>query len=306
MRRAALGTALAALAAASAVAADPAALRTCVAQESAPYSSLDDGQPRGFDVELLTSMSRRMGRALELVWFEGRYDREGNLSLDARALLAARACDIVAGIPLYEPQLAPMLADKARTPDYPGAKPLRQRPYQALVPVIGGGAYRATAMVLVARGGSTLRSLADAQGHTIAVRAGSMASLALGAWRSGVLATSIKGYNVREDVLAAVEAGEAELALVDVALWDRYRSRVPATRLAPTGFEHPVKINIGVLVRQDDAGLMTELTRALADEIAARQAAEPAPIDRATWVRPVLPAVRPALSLRDFEIGGGG
>lgn len=280
-------------------------LRLCMAEDSEPYSAVDNGQARGFDVAMMRAVAERIGRGLELVWFEGRYDKEGNLSLDARALLAAGACDLVAGIPLYEPHLATMIAERARTPDYPGAKPLRQRPYQALVPVVGGGPYRATAMALIGRGAPSVSTLDALQGHTVAVRAGSMASLALGAWRGGILSSSMKGFNVREDLLAAVEAGDADHALVDVALWDRYRSLHPTTRLAPTGFEHPVKINIGVLARSSDAELMGAVSAAIAQEVSSLHAAQLAERQRATWIRPVEPVVRSSLTLRDFVTPGG-
>lgn len=279
-------------------------LRVCVPEDSAPYSTVERGKAHGLDVALMQAVAKRLDRPLELTWFEGRFDKEGNLSLDARALLAAGACDFVAGIPLYEPHLAPMIADKARTPDYPGAKPLRQRPYQTLVPVKGGAAYRATAMVLVGRSGSAARGLEDLQGHSVAVRAGSMASLAVGAWRNCALASSIKGYNLREDVLSAVETGEAEYAFVDVAVWDRYRSQHPATVLVQSGFEHPVKMNIGLLAKASDADVLEHVSAAVAQELAASQVSALSRQEQATWILPVAPVVRPLLTMRDFASPG--
>jgi len=280
-------------------------LRVCMPEDSAPYSTVEKGQPHGLDVALMRAVAKRLDRPLELTWFEGRFDKEGNLSLDARALLAAGACDFVAGIPLYGPHLAPMIAEKARTPDYAGAKPLRQRPYQTLVPVKGGAAYRASAMILIGRSGSALRGFEDLQGHSIAVRAGSMASLAVGAWRNGTLAPSIKGYNLREDVLSAVESGEAEYGFVDVALWDRYHSHHPATALSPNGYEHPVKLNIGLLAKASDADALDVVATAVAEELATPQVSVLSQQEQATWIMPVDPVVRPSLTVHDFVRPGG-
>lgn len=297
-------TACAIALAAAAAAASAAPLRVCMADDSAPYSARERGRATGLDVTLLDKVAEQLGRELQLVWFEGRYGKEGNLSLDARALLAAQACDLVAGVPLYGPQLAPMIAIKARTPDYPGAKPLRQRPYQTLVPVVAGAPYRASALVLVGRAGdNAARSLDDLQGRSVAVRAGSMASLALGAWRGGTLAAAIRGFNVLEDVLAAVESGAADVALVDIALWDRHRAAHPDTRLALTGYQHPVKINIGMLVRSSDEALLQSVDAAMSPVTADAPAL--AAGQTATWVAPVLPTVRPTLTLRDFAAPGG-
>lgn len=279
-------------------------LRVCMPDDSAPYSTVERGQGHGLDVALMGAVAKRLDRQLELTWFEGRFDKEGNLSLDARALLAAGACDFVAGIPLYGPHLAPRIADKARTPDYPGAKPLRQRPYQTLVPVMGGAAYRATAMVLVSHRGEAVRGLDDLKGHSVAVRAGSMASLAVGAWRGGALSSSIKGYNVREDVLSAVESSQAEFAFVDVAVWDRYQSQHPETALVRSGFEHPVKMNIGLLARKVDAGALEVVSDAVAKEIDSSQVSELSRQARATWILPIEPMVRPSLTMRDFVSPG--
>lgn len=286
----------------SGVRAEPAALRVCLADDSAPYSSTASGTPRGFDHALFQAVALRLGRRFEPLWFESRYDKEGNLSLDARALLAARLCDFVAGMPLYAPQLAPMIAEKARAPDHFGARPLRQRPWQTLVPVAAGGAYRATALVLVARAADAqqLQRLDALAGRRVAVRAGSMASLALAAWHGGALAATIQGHNLREDVLAAVESGAADAALVDLALWDRHRAARPETALARAPYAHPVQINIGVLARASDAAALAALDAALAAELAAGHAAALAEAEGATGLPPVQPTVRATLTLRDF------
>jgi ABC-type amino acid transport substrate-binding protein len=159
-------------------------------------------------------------------------------------------------------------------------------------------------MVLVGRSGSAARGLEDLQGHSIAVRAGSMASLAVGAWRGGALASSIKGYNLREDVLSAVEAGEAEYAFVDIALWDRYRSQHQATALVQSGFEHPVKMNIGLLAKASDADALDQVSAAVTQELAAPQISLLSRQEQATWILPVAPVVRPSLTISDFASPG--
>ncbi|CAM5791228.1 substrate-binding periplasmic protein [Rhizobacter fulvus] len=295
------------LVAAGALAQQAAPVRVCLPEDSEPYSTLQQGQPRGLDVAILQAAVQRLGRAFQPVWFESRYDSQGNDSLDARALLAANACDLVAGVPLYEPHLAPMIAEKARTPDYPGAQPLRQRPWQTLVPVTGRAPYRASALTLIARepNDAAVAALESLRGRSVAVRAGSMAALALAGWRSGALASSIRGYNLRDDLLGAVAAGRADFALVDIAVWDRYRAAHPQTALSRTAFEHPLKINIGVLARSTDEPLLRDVETAVVAARAAEEIAAMASAAGATWIAPVAPVVRPTLSLRDFLSAGG-
>jgi ABC-type amino acid transport substrate-binding protein len=282
-------------------------LRVCLPEDSAPYSWVERNQGAGLDHDLMAAVAARLGRGFEPLWFESRFDKEGNLALEARALLAAGVCDLVAGFPLYAPHLAPPMAEKARPPDYPGAKPLRQRPWQALVPVTAGAAYRATALVLVPANASDtkLHSLASLQGRSVAVKAGSMASVALGSFRNGTLASSIKGYTSREDVMSALQEQQADFALIDVALWDRYRQAHPSSPFKPAAFDYEIKLNIGLLARASDEPLLREAESAVMDELASGRAAKYADLNSATWIPPVTPLVRPVMTLRDFVDAGG-
>jgi ABC-type amino acid transport substrate-binding protein len=159
-------------------------------------------------------------------------------------------------------------------------------------------------MVLVGRSGSTPQGLDDLKGHSVAVRAGSMASLALGVWRGGALASSIRGFNLREDVLSAVESGQAEYAMVDVALWDRYRLQHPTTALVKGSFEHPVKMNIGLLAKQSDADALDTIGEAMAQALASSQTRQLSRQEHVTWILPVTPVVKPSLTMRDFVLSG--
>lgn len=282
-------------------------LRVCLPDDSAPYSSVEQKRGTGLDHDLMEAVAARLGRDFEPLWFESRFDKEGNLALEARALLAAGLCDLVAGFPLYAPHLAPSTAEKARTPDYPGAKPLRQRPWQTLEPVTAGAAYRATALLLVPAKASdaNVSSLASLQGRSVAVKAGSMASVALGGFKGGVLASSIKGYTSREDVMSALDQQQADFALVDVALWDRYRQAHPSSAFKPAAFNYEVKVNIGLLARASDESLLREVEAVVNEELAGGRVAQYAGRNAATWVPPVVPLVRPVMTLRDFVDAGG-
>lgn len=105
-------------------------------------------------------------------------------------------------------------------------------------------------------------------------------------------------------MLSAVETGEAEYAFVDVAVWDRYRSQHPATVLVQSGFEHPVKMNIGLLAKASDADVLEHVSAAVAQELAASQVSALSRQEQATWILPVAPVVRPLLTMRDFASPG--
>lgn len=288
------------------VAASTEPLVFCLAEDSAPYSTLEAGVGKGLDHDLAAAVAARLGRPFRAVWFESRYDKDGNLGLDARALLAAHVCDVVMGLPLYGPQQEELAATRARTPDYQGAKPLRLRPYEALVPVSASRPYRASALVLVASRteDSQVASLAATGGRPVAVIAGTMASMALATSRNGEGARNIRGYNTRQDVLGPVAEGEVDFALVDVAVWDRFRVAHPGSPLRTTRFDYPIHINIGSLMRTADVELREAVDAALEEQLEGREVLALATKAGATYIAPREPQMRAALGLQDFIAAG--
>jgi hypothetical protein len=132
-----------------------------------------------------------------------------------------------------------------------------------------------------------------------------MASVALGGFKGGILASSIKGYSSRDDVMSALEQQWVEFALIDVALWDRYRQAHPASGFKPAAFDYEVKVNIGLLARASDESLLRQVEGAVYEELTAGHVAQYADRNAATWVPPVTPLVRPIMTLRDFVDAGG-
>ena len=79
-------------------------------------------------------MASALGRELGVLPFDTSYEKESTLSHQVNALLPSGLCEAASGFPLLTVDLGPPSRATARTPDYPGAKRMRDRPFVPFVP----------------------------------------------------------------------------------------------------------------------------------------------------------------------------
>ncbi|HTO50966.1 MAG TPA: transporter substrate-binding domain-containing protein [Burkholderiales bacterium] len=278
-------------------------LRICMADANPPLSYRSSGEARGLDAALARAIASDAGRPLEIVFFESEYDRDKTLAQEVNALLSSGVCGLATGFPLFASDLGAPGRPSARTPDYDGAKPRRQRPFVPLGRLAATRAYQAMAMGVVTRD-STLRvqTLADLQGVQVGAVTGTMAGSALVLYRNGILQKGLVTLSQREDLLAALEAGRFDATLTPLNRYDAYRLAHPGTRIVRGAFVHPVRINLGVVGLESEPALMAgadgAVARALADGALARWAEEAG----ASWIRPEPPDVQPAFTINSLRV----
>ena len=112
----------------SATRAQSAALTVCIAEDNEPLSYVRKGEPKGLDVRVARAIAAEMGRELRIIAFETEFERESTLAREVNALLSAGICELASGFPLLREDFATPIGG-ARTPDYPGAKRRRERPF---------------------------------------------------------------------------------------------------------------------------------------------------------------------------------
>lgn len=289
--------ALLALAAAGALA-QPAPLAVCVAADNAPLSHLVAGQPRGLDVRIAQAAADALGRPLKLVPFETAYEKESTLTHEVAALLAAGVCDAVSGFPLVTGEFGPPTRASARTPDYPGAKRRRERPYIPLQAMAPSRGYLGTALGVVQPAGAPpLASLNDLGTRRIGVVAGTLGGAVAMGWKFGTLRNRVVTLNQREsplDELAAPPAGTSprfDAVMAPLALFDGWRVQHPGGRLEAAAWRRPLGMNLGFVTLASDAtvrpALDAVISRARDDGSLARWAAE----EGVTWLPPEQPEV---------------
>jgi ABC-type amino acid transport substrate-binding protein len=284
------------LACSAAAAADP--LKVCMADGNAPLSYRVNGEPRGLDVALARAIASEAGRPLEVVFFESEYERDKSLVHEVNALLSSGVCDLATGYALFASDLGAPSRASARTPDYDGAKPRRQRPYVPLRRVAATRAYQAAAMGVITREpGLRVDTLADLQGIRVGAVSGTMAGSALIFYRNGILTKGLVTLSQREDLLAALEAGRFDATLTPLSRYDAYHLAHPNTKIVRAAFVHPLRINLGVVGLESEPAAIAAGNGAIERALAGGELARWAKAAGATWIRPEAPDVQPAFTI---------
>ena len=269
-----------------------------MADGNAPLSYRVNGEPRGLDVALAQAIASEAGRPLKVVFFESEYERDKSLVHEVNALLSSGVCDLATGYALFASDLGAPSRQSARTPDYDGAKPRRQRPYVPLGRVAATRAYQAAAMGVITRdAGLRVDTLADLQGVRVGAVTGTMAGSALIFYRNGILTKGIISLSQREDLLAALEAGQFDATLTPLSRYDAYRLAHPNTRVVRAAFVHPLRINLGAVGLESEPATIAAADRAIEKALAGGELARWADAAGASWIRPVPPDVQPAFTI---------
>lgn len=283
----------------AASAAEP--LVVCMAEDNPPLSSHRRGEDHGLDVQVARAIAQSMGRDLRIVPFESKYERESTLAHEVNALLSSGVCEMASGYALLASELGPPSRPTARTPDYPGAKRPRDRPWVALGTLIATRPYHAVAIGLVVRDAAhehmTLAEPGDAR---IGIVTGTMAGTTAALYRNGRLRPQLVTLAQNEDLLAALEAGRFDAALVTLDRYDAWRLAHPQTALRRATYVHPLRINIGFVARAESAPLVAAADRVIDAARASGDLQRWSEASGATWIPPVEPAVGAAIGLPDL------
>jgi len=225
-------------------------LVVCMAEDNPPLSWRVQGEDRGVDVQVARAIARSMGRDLRIVFFESKYERESTLAHEVNALLSSGVCELASGYALLATELGAPTRPTARTPDYPGAKRPRDRPWIPLGTLVATRPYHAVAMGLVVRDAARQNAtLADPGDARIGVVTGTMAGTAATLYRNGRLRPQLVTLAQNENLLEALEAGRVDAALVTFDRFDAWRLAHPQSTLRRAAYVHPLRINIGFVAR---------------------------------------------------------
>lgn len=309
LRHIVLAVALIGAANGAAAQADPPtrALTVCMAEDNAPLSYLvragGQQQLRGLDVRVAQAVAAELGRALALLPFESEYEKESTLAHEVNALLSAQVCDLVSGFPLLAGDLGPPSRASSRTPDYPGAKRKRDRPYVTLTPLTASVPYQAAALGVALRLGSApVETLADLQSRRVGAVAGTIAGAVTLGYRQGLLRPGVVSLGQREDALGVLASGRIDALLLPLTQFDAWRLGHPDSALTLAAARRPLGVNLGWVMRADDEALRAAVNRVIErsrnDGQLARWAAE----EGATWQAPREPAVSSGMVFNDLLV----
>jgi len=287
---AAVGIALGAASAAFA----QAPLAVCVAEDNEPLSYVRQRQPRGLDVRIAQAIADELGRPLKVVPFESELEKESTLVREVGALLSANVCDLASGFPLLREDIGSDLGTPARTPDYPGAKRFRERPFVPLQPLAASRAYQGMALVVVLRRGAArkVERLSDLKGLRIGNVAGTLSSALLMMYQHGMLRGDLVSLpQGGESVFELMAADKLDAAVVAAGLYDAWRVEHPDSTLMLAQYQRPLGVNLGFVAVSQGAEALRAASRVIERALDKGDLATWAQAEGVSWMRPTAPDV---------------
>ncbi|MBR0706505.1 substrate-binding periplasmic protein [Bradyrhizobium liaoningense] len=275
-------------------AADP--LSICLDEDRPPLSVHHKGKSdAGFDVLLAQAVAERMGRPLKIQWFESKLDEDSSPQLEANALLSDGRCALVGGYALTTDSLVKPGMKTARLPDFTGATRDDRRRRVALGVLAPSRPYVYSPMTVVLgpkAQGRKIADIGDLAGLRLVIESGSLGDAILMTFDKGRLIDSITHLVPgRDDLLGALNRGDHDATLIDLARLDAYRAAHPDTAISASGYYYPIGANRGYVGLTGDPALIEAVNKALTELAAEGKTAELGKQAGLTYLPPREPAI---------------
>ncbi|MBJ7405100.1 MAG: transporter substrate-binding domain-containing protein [Bradyrhizobium sp.] len=278
----------------AAAAEDP--LKVCLDEDRPPLSVHRKGKPdAGFDVLLARAVAERLRRPLAIQWFESRLDEDASPQLEANALLSDGRCSLVGSYALTQDSLVAPGMKTARLPDFAGATRddrRRRVPLGVLAPSLPY-IYSPMTVVLGPKvRGRKIGDIGDLAGLRLVIDSGSLGDAILMTFDKGRLINNITHFVPgRDDLLGAIERGDHDATLIDLARFDAHRAAHPDTAITASGYYYPIGANRGYVGLASDGALIGAVNKALTELAAEGKIAEFGKQAGLTYLPPREPAI---------------
>ena len=243
-------------------------LKVCLDEDRPPLSLHHRGKPdAGFDVLLAQAIAQRLGRPLAIQWFESKLDEDSSPQLEANALLSDGRCSLVGSYALTQDSLVAPGMKTARLPDFAGATRDDRRRRVALGVLAPSQPYVYSPMTVVLgpkASGRKIGDIGDLTGLRLVIESGSLGDAILMTFDKGRLIDSITHLVPgRDDLLGALQRGDYDATLIDLARFDAHRAAHPDTALSASGYYYPIGANRGYVGLAGDGALIEAVNKAL-------------------------------------------
>jgi ABC-type amino acid transport substrate-binding protein len=245
-------------------------LKACLDGDLPPLSAHHRGAPdSGFDVALAEAIAQRLGRPLQIQWFESKLDEDSSPALEANALLSDGRCSLVGSYALTKDSLVVPGVKTAKLPDFEGATRDDRRRRVPLGVLAPSEPYIYSPLTIALGPKARDRRIAgvgDLAGLRIAIESGTLADAILMTFDSGRLIDDITHLVPgRDDLLGALERGDFDATLLDLRRLDAYRAAHPDTRIDASGYYYPIGVNRGYVGLAADPALLAAVNKAISD-----------------------------------------
>lgn len=271
-------------------------LKVCLDEDRPPLSAHHKGKPdSGFDVLLAQAIAERLGRPLQIQWFESKLDEDSSPQLEANALLSDGRCSLVGGYALTQDSLVVPGMKTARLPDFAGATRDDRRRRVALGALAPSKPYVYSPMTVVLGPKARARKITgigDLAGLRLAIESGSLGDAILMTFDKGRLIDDITHLVPgRDDLLGALSRGDYDASLIDLGRFDAHRAAHPDTALTASGYYYPIGANRGYVGLASDPALIQAVDKALLELLAEGKVGEFGKQAGLTYLPPREPAI---------------
>lgn len=271
-------------------------LKVCLDEDRPPLSVHQKGKPdAGFDVLLAQAIAERLRRPLTIQWFESKLDEDSSPQLEANALLSDGRCALVGGYALTQDSLVKPGMKTARLPDFAGATRDDRRRRVALGVLAPSRPYLYSPMTVVLgpkAKGRKIGDIGDLVGLRLVIESGSLGDAILMTFDKGRLIDNITHLVPgRDDLLGALQRGDHDATLIDLARFDAHRAAHPDTGLTASGYYYPIGVNRGYVGLANNPALIEAVDTALGQLAAEGKIAEFGKQAGLTYLPPREPAI---------------
>lgn len=269
-------------------------LKVCLESHVPPMSFNRGGKSGGFDLAVAEAVAKHLGRTFAVEWYSTDVDPDSQPFQEVDALLSDGLCQLVGGYPLYADALGKPEATSATMPHHEGAKPgdrRRRVPLGTLVPTNGYRFAPITVILGAKAADRKIDNLGDLAGLKVGAKDGSLADGALMAYRGGRLAPDVVHVNPNFDILARLDRGDFDAAMVELHEFDAFRAAHPATKLKASGFYYRIGFNMGFVGLASEPALIAQVNQALDALLKANELPAMAKAAGATYLPPRQPEV---------------
>jgi ABC-type amino acid transport substrate-binding protein len=279
------------------------ALRICL-DESTPYVTHNGKESGGFDVAVAQAVAKRLGRTLEIQWFETEVDMDANPVTQQNALLSDGHCELVGGYTLYRDGLGRPGAGTGRLPSFEGMKPGDRRRYVTLGTVVPGRAYHSvpfTVLLGPKAPDRKINGIADLDGMKLGAEQTTVGDTILMNYGDGKYVNQVTHVIPgRNELLPQLEQGQYDAVMVPLSRYDAYRAEHPATKIRLSGYYHRVGFNMGFVALSTEQKLLEQVNAAIGDMLAKNEFAALAQATGVTFIPPRQPEVLESANVFDF------
>jgi ABC-type amino acid transport substrate-binding protein len=245
-------------------------LKVCLNEDLPPLSAHHRGKPdAGFDLTLAQAVAERLGRPLQIQWFESKLDEDSSPALEANALLSDGRCALVGGYVFTKDALVVPGVKTAKPPDFEGATRDDRRRRVPLGVLAPSQPYIYLPLTVILGPKARDRKIAgvgDLAGLRIGIESGTLADAILMTFGQGRLIDDITHLVPgRQDLLGSLERGDVDATMLDLRRFDAYRASHPDSTLAASGYYYPIGANRGYVGLASDAGLLDAVNKALSE-----------------------------------------